>query len=149
MLQKQKATGKSTNWAIFLLCFTAVLREGIEAVVFLAGVSTTESVTAIPIAAVVGILCGLAIGFLLFYTYAFQHPSSSFLAISFFCKTGNTVCKGRIELEFFSPGKYRPLPSSICESSRHIWFQIHLHVAPLSHTILKSSFGIQKSSRSK
>ena len=67
-MQKQKADGKGTNWAIFLLCFSAVFREGIEAVIFLAGVSTTESVTAIPIAAVVGIICGLAVGFILFYT---------------------------------------------------------------------------------
>ena len=67
-LQKRQQGGKGTNWAIFLLCFSAVFREGIEAVVFLAGVSTTESVTAIPIAAVVGIICGLACGFILFFT---------------------------------------------------------------------------------
>lgn len=66
--QRAKKTGRATNWALFLLCFSAVFREGIEAVVFLAGVSTTESVTAIPIAAVVGILIGLACGFLLFFT---------------------------------------------------------------------------------
>lgn len=66
--QRQMEGQKTTNWAIFLLCFSAVFREGIEAVVFLAGVSTTTSVTAIPIAAVVGIICGLACGFILFYT---------------------------------------------------------------------------------
>ena len=76
-LQKREQGSKGTNWAIFLLCFSAVFREGIEAVVFLAGVSTTESVTAIPIAAVVGIICGLACGFILFFTCV---PASSHLA---------------------------------------------------------------------
>ena len=68
MLQNNLQGKKTTNWAIFLLCFSAVFREGIEAVIFLAGVSTTTSVTAIPIAAVVGVICGLACGFALFYT---------------------------------------------------------------------------------
>lgn len=56
-----------------------MFREGIEAVVFLAGVSTTESVTAIPIAAVVGVICGLACGFMLSFTYASPPPPSSLL----------------------------------------------------------------------
>ena len=39
-----------------------VLREGLEAVVFVAGVSFGESAKAIPIAAIVGLLCGLIVG---------------------------------------------------------------------------------------
>jgi high-affinity iron transporter len=83
-VKKQQQGGKGTNWAIFLLCFSAVFREGIEAVVFLAGVSTTESVTAIPIAAVVGIICGLACGFILFFTGRQIKDLKWFFVIAFF-----------------------------------------------------------------
>lgn len=83
-LKKQQHGGKGTNWAIFLLCFSAVFREGIEAVIFLAGVSTTESVTAIPLAAFVGIICGLACGFILFFTGRQIKDLKWFFIIAFF-----------------------------------------------------------------
>lgn len=59
-------TGK---WALFTLPFIVVLREGLEAVVFVGGVSLGQSASAIPIAAIVGIICGLICGFIL-YTFA-------------------------------------------------------------------------------
>jgi high-affinity iron transporter len=59
-------TGK---WALFTLPFVIVLREGLEAVVFVGGVSLGQSASAIPIAAIVGIICGLICGFVL-YTFA-------------------------------------------------------------------------------
>src|SRR6266404_3783213 len=49
-------TGK---WALFLLPFITVLREGLEAIVFVGGVSLGQSASSIPIAAIVGIVCGL------------------------------------------------------------------------------------------
>ena len=60
--------GRANQWSIFFLAFTAVFREGIESVIFLAGVSTTTSWTAIPLAGIVGVLIGLAVGFALYYT---------------------------------------------------------------------------------
>ena len=60
--------GRANQWSIFFLAFTAVFREGVESVIFLAGVSTTTSWTAIPLAGIVGVLIGLAVGFALYYT---------------------------------------------------------------------------------
>ena len=55
--------GKSRKYAMFLLPFITVLREGLEAVVFVGGVSLTEPATSFPIAAIVGIMCGVAVGY--------------------------------------------------------------------------------------
>jgi high-affinity iron transporter len=60
--------GRGNQWSIFLLAFTAVFREGVESVIFLAGVSTTTSWTAIPLAGIVGVALGVAVGFALYYT---------------------------------------------------------------------------------
>ena len=60
--------GRANQWSVFFLAFTAVFREGVESVIFLAGVSTTSSWTAIPLAGIVGVLIGLAVGFALYYT---------------------------------------------------------------------------------
>lgn len=60
--------GRANQWSIFFLAFTAVFREGVESVIFLADVSTTTSWTAIPLAGIVGVLIGLAVGFALYYT---------------------------------------------------------------------------------
>ena len=59
-------TGK---WALFTLPFVIVLREGLEAVVFVGGVSLGQSASSIPIAAIVGIICGLLCG-LVIYAFA-------------------------------------------------------------------------------
>ncbi|KAK0204181.1 Ftr1 protein [Desarmillaria ectypa] len=58
------ATGK---WALFVLPLITVLREGMEAVVFVGGVSLGQSATSIPLAAIVGLVCGLVCGFLIYY----------------------------------------------------------------------------------
>ncbi|KAL2914220.1 high-affinity iron permease [Polyrhizophydium stewartii] len=50
--------------ALFWLPFITVLREGLEAVVFIGGVSLGEEPSSIPIAAIVGIIVGIAIGFI-------------------------------------------------------------------------------------
>jgi len=52
--------------ALLFLPFITVLREGLEGVVFLGGVAITEEVTAIPIAAICGILCGLLVGYVIY-----------------------------------------------------------------------------------
>lgn len=59
---------KSGKWGIWVLAFTTTLREGLEAVVFIAGVSAGLPVSSIPIPAVIGIIMGLSIGFILYWT---------------------------------------------------------------------------------
>jgi high-affinity Fe2+/Pb2+ permease len=54
------------KWALFTLPLVVVLREGLEAVVFVGGVSLGQSASSIPIAAIVGIICGLLCGFVIY-----------------------------------------------------------------------------------
>ena len=60
------AKSKKGKYALFLIPFTMVLREGVEAVIFLGGIGLEGSGTAYPIPAVVGALCGIFIGYLLY-----------------------------------------------------------------------------------
>lgn len=50
------------KYAMFALPFVTVLREGIEAIVFVAGVSFSAPVTAVPLPVVVGLLVGGLVG---------------------------------------------------------------------------------------
>lgn len=59
---------KTGKWGIWVLAFTTTLREGLEAVVFIAGVSAGLPVSSIPIPAVIGVIMGLSIGFILYWT---------------------------------------------------------------------------------
>lgn len=54
------------KYAMFALPFITVLREGIEAIVFLAGVSFSAPATAVPLPVVVGLLAGILVGYLLY-----------------------------------------------------------------------------------
>ncbi|KAM4059872.1 iron permease FTR1 family protein [Hirsutella rhossiliensis] len=54
------------KYAMFFLPFITVLREGIEAVVFTAGVSFTAPATAVPLPVVVGLFVGILIGWVLY-----------------------------------------------------------------------------------
>lgn len=67
-LSSSKRDGKGGKWALFLLPFITVLREGLEAVVFVGGVSLNQSATAIPIAVIVGLLCGAVVGYAIYRT---------------------------------------------------------------------------------
>jgi high-affinity iron transporter len=58
--------GKTRKYAMFLLPFITVLREGLEAVVFVGGVSLSEPASSFPLAVFCGILCGLLIGFFIY-----------------------------------------------------------------------------------
>ena len=60
---------------LFLLPLITVLREGMEAVVFVGGVTLGQSATSIPIAAIVGLIAGLICGF---FIYAFASRSSAY-----------------------------------------------------------------------
>ncbi|KAG0223744.1 high-affinity iron permease [Actinomortierella wolfii] len=57
---------KSRKYALFILPLITVLREGLEAVVFIGGVTFTEKMEAIPAAVIVGVLIGCLVGLLLY-----------------------------------------------------------------------------------
>ncbi|KAI5067042.1 hypothetical protein GOP47_0017570 [Adiantum capillus-veneris] len=57
---------KRSKWTLFLIPFTVVVREGVEAVIFLGGIGLEGSGTAYPIPAVVGALCGVFVGYVLY-----------------------------------------------------------------------------------
>lgn len=54
------------KYALFVLPFITVLREGIEAIIFVAGVSFTAPATAFPLPAIVGLLVGFIVGYILY-----------------------------------------------------------------------------------
>ncbi|KAG6915687.1 hypothetical protein DXG01_010415 [Tephrocybe rancida] len=79
---KQAVDGKTKTgkWVLFVLPLITVLREGMEAVVFVGGVALGQSATSIPIAAIVGIICGLVCGFVI-YQFASRSTLSIFLVV--------------------------------------------------------------------
>ncbi|OKL56636.1 hypothetical protein UA08_08196 [Talaromyces atroroseus] len=65
--KKSKLLGDwARRYAMFLLPFITTLREGVEAVVFVGGVSLGYPATAFPLPVVTGILTGLACGYLIY-----------------------------------------------------------------------------------
>ena len=54
------------KYAMFFLPFITVLREGIEAIVFVTGVSFSAPATAFPLPVVVGLAVGIGVGYLLY-----------------------------------------------------------------------------------
>ncbi|OCT50135.1 Plasma membrane iron permease [Cladophialophora carrionii] len=69
------------KYAMFLLPFITVLREGIEAIVFVGGVSLGVQASSIPLPTVCGLLAGCAVGFLI-YKGGNQAPLQLFLIAS-------------------------------------------------------------------
>jgi len=69
------------RYAMFVLPFITVLREGLEAVVFVGGVGIGQSASAFPIPVFTGLLAGIAIGFLI-YKGANQASLQIFLIVS-------------------------------------------------------------------
>jgi high-affinity iron transporter len=54
------------KYAMFMLPFITVLREGLEAVVFIAGVSFSAPASAVPLPVVVGLIAGAAAGYFIY-----------------------------------------------------------------------------------
>ncbi|KAI1199307.1 iron permease FTR1/Fip1/EfeU [Nemania serpens] len=54
------------KYALFVLPFITVLREGIEAIVFIAGVSFSAPAYAVPLPVVIGLIVGSLVGYLLY-----------------------------------------------------------------------------------
>lgn len=61
------------KYAMFILPFVTVLREGIEAIVFIAGVTFSAPASSVPLPVVVGLVAGSAVGYII-YKCVF-HPS--------------------------------------------------------------------------
>ncbi|CAM6095812.1 unnamed protein product [Calypogeia fissa] len=68
--EHQNATTRLGAWsrryALFILPFITTMREGVEAVVFVGGVSLSLKATAFPLPVVTGILSGLLVGYLIY-----------------------------------------------------------------------------------
>ena len=77
---RKDRSGRTGRWFLFLLPLITVLREGIEAVVFVGGVSLGQAATAIPIAAIVGLICGVVCGYLI-YAFASRSTITIFLIV--------------------------------------------------------------------
>lgn len=60
------ANGRRSKYTLILLPLSVVLREGVEAFIFVGGVGLDGPGTAVPIPAVVGALCGCVAGYLLY-----------------------------------------------------------------------------------
>ncbi|KAH7915036.1 iron permease FTR1 [Hygrophoropsis aurantiaca] len=71
---------RAAKWALFILPLVTVVREGIEAIVFVGGVSFSQTATSIPIAAIVGLVSGLVCGVLI-YQFATRTTLSLFLIV--------------------------------------------------------------------
>ncbi|KAI9470860.1 MAG: iron permease FTR1 family-domain-containing protein [Benjaminiella poitrasii] len=54
------------KYSFFFLPFITVLREGLEAVVFIGGVSLDVTAKSIPIAVIMGFICGCAVGYIIY-----------------------------------------------------------------------------------
>lgn len=54
------------KYAMFLVPFVTVLREGIEAIIFIAGVSFSSPAASVPLPVVMGLVAGGAIGYIIY-----------------------------------------------------------------------------------
>lgn len=54
------------RYAMFILPFVTVLREGLEAVIFIGGISVGSPATAFPLPVITGIACGCLVGFIIY-----------------------------------------------------------------------------------
>ncbi|BGO97044.1 high-affinity iron permease [Rhodotorula toruloides] len=62
----ERKQGRRGKWSLFILPFVTVLRESLEMVVFVGGVSLGQSAKSIPLAAITGLIVGFVIGYLIF-----------------------------------------------------------------------------------
>ncbi|CAE6469737.1 unnamed protein product [Rhizoctonia solani] len=74
-------SGKAGIRMLFMLPFVTVLREGLEAVVFIGGVSLGQPASSIPLAALAGLVIGLVVGYLI-YASSSRTRLSAFLITS-------------------------------------------------------------------
>lgn len=65
-VKKHRFKRWAEKYAMFVLPFVTVLREGLESVVFIGGVSLSYPATAFPLPVVTGLLAGAAVGYLIY-----------------------------------------------------------------------------------
>ncbi|KAJ3214276.1 high-affinity iron permease [Dinochytrium kinnereticum] len=89
-VEGEEGVEKSLN-GMFLIPFVTVLREGLEGVVFLAGIAVSESPSSIPISGLAGLLLGLLLGLVIYQTGSYlshegkdrrRHPLHLFFVCS-------------------------------------------------------------------
>ena len=89
---KRSTGGRFKGWcekySMFLLPFITVLREGLEAVVFIGGVGLSLPATAFPLAVVCGLAAGILVGYLIYRSVIHFLPKASSLTCS---RGGNTA----------------------------------------------------------
>ena len=78
---KQKMKFYAEKYAMFFLPFITILREGLEAIVFIGGVSLGLPATSIPLATICGILAGCAVGAVIYFG-GNRAPLQLFLIVS-------------------------------------------------------------------
>lgn len=64
--KKRAFTRWCENYAMFILPFVTVLRGGLEAVVFVAGVSFSSPASTVPLPVLIGLIAGFAVGYILY-----------------------------------------------------------------------------------
>src|SRR5579859_4767149 len=110
---------KSRKYAMCLLPFITVLREGLEAVVFVGGIGLSEPASSFPLAVIVGILCGSLVGYFIYrYDRRYSFPSTLFVLTN---RGG-----GLVRIQYFivaSSCLLYLIAASLC--SRSIWFFEH------------------------
>jgi len=57
---------RGNKWALILLPFTVVLREGVESIVFMAGIGFSNPASGLPIPVITGIITGFLIGYIIY-----------------------------------------------------------------------------------
>ena len=69
-IEKDHQKGRFKRWAekyvMFVLPFVTVLREGLEAIVFIAGVTFSSPASSVPIPVIVGLISGTLVGYILY-----------------------------------------------------------------------------------
>lgn len=69
------------RYAMFMVPFITVLREGLEAVVFIAGVSFSAPATAVPLPVIVGLIAGCAVGYIIYKSVSNSLHSGHLLTV--------------------------------------------------------------------
>lgn len=69
------------KYAMFTLPFITVLREGLEAVIFIGGISLALPAGSFPLALIAGLVCGCLIGYLIYRSVTFIKTMLAFVLI--------------------------------------------------------------------
>ena len=59
-------SNRSSRWSIYFLVVSSILREGLESVLFIAGIGASQEAESIPIPALLGLIVAIAVGVLMF-----------------------------------------------------------------------------------